>query len=217
MKCPHCYDSIYDYREYTYFGKPKKGYWFTHHMTCPSCGKEIIHLVHSSVLGKGYKPSGTKFQDFLAWPRQGSRPPAPQEVPSRLAQDFNEACLVVDLSPKSSAALSRRCLQSLLRDKARVSRGKLSAEIQQAIDSDTLPSHITESLNALREIGNFAAHPTKDQKTGEIIEVETGEAEWTLDILEALFDFYFVAPAKTAKRKAVLNEKLQAANRKEVQ
>ena len=63
-----------------------------------------------------------------------------------------------------------------------------------------LPSHIADSLDAVRNIGNFAAHPAKSQATGEVVPVEPGEAEWTLDTLEELFDFYFVSPARTKAR-----------------
>jgi hypothetical protein len=40
----------------------------------------------------------------------------------------------------------------------------------------------------------------KSTTTGVILDAEPGEAEWNLDILESLFDFYFVQPALTAKR-----------------
>jgi hypothetical protein len=43
--------------------------------------------------------------------------------------------------------------------------------------------------------------------TGAIVDVEPGEAEWTLDVVESLFDFYFVRPAKLAARKAEINKK----------
>jgi hypothetical protein len=43
--------------------------------------------------------------------------PAPIEVPKEFADDYNEACLILEDSPKSSAALSRRCLQHILREK----------------------------------------------------------------------------------------------------
>jgi hypothetical protein len=36
----------------------------------------------------------------------------------------------------------------------------------------------------------------------------SGEAEWKLDTLEELFEFYLVRPAAPAKRKAALNLKL---------
>jgi hypothetical protein len=33
-------------------------------------------------------------------------------------------------------------------------------------------------LDAIRTIGNFAAHPIKSTSSGEIVDVEPGEAEW---------------------------------------
>lgn len=124
------------------------------------------------------------------------------------SKDYNEACLILTLSPKASAALSRRCLQNILREKAGVKKGDLANEIQQVIDSNKLPSHLSESIDAIRNIGNFAAHPLKSTATGEIVEVEPGEAEWLLDVLEALFDFYFVQPAILQAKRDALNKKL---------
>jgi len=128
-----------------------------------------------------------------------------------LAGDYNEACAVLDLSPKASAALSRRCLQSVLRETVGVKKGKLDNEIEQAIGGGTVPSNIAEYLHSLRKIGNLAAHPEKSERSGEILDVEPGEAEWALDTLEALFDSYYVAPAKRAEKKKALDAKLAAA------
>lgn len=128
-----------------------------------------------------------------------------------MAEDYNEACAVLDLSPKASAALSRRCLQAVLREKAGVKKGKLDDEIEQAIRGGTMPSHVVECLHSLRKIGNLAAHPEKSERSGEILNVEPGEAEWALDTLEALFDSYYVAPAKNAEKKKALDAKLAAA------
>jgi hypothetical protein len=116
----------------------------------------------------------------------------PRKSPTPVIQhiSFTEACLTLTDSPKASAALSRRCLQHILREKAQVKPGNLAEEIQQVIDAAKVPSHISDSLDAVRNIGNFAAHPIKSKASGEIIDVEPGEAEWNLDVLEALFDFY---------------------------
>lgn len=89
----------------------------------------------------------------------------------------------------------------------------LSKEIQEVLDRGTLPTHLADAIDAVRNIGNFAAHPMKSQHTGEILDVEPGEAEWTLDVLEELFDFYYVQPAKLAERKAGPNQKLEAAGK----
>jgi len=52
----------------------------------------------------------------MIYPRTGGRNPAPQEVDDFIAEDYNEACLILNDSPKASAALSRRCLQINRRD-----------------------------------------------------------------------------------------------------
>ena len=137
----------------------------------------------------------------------------PPEVPKAYAEDYKESCLVLSDSSKASSALSRRCLQHLLRDEAKVKHQDLYKEIQEVIDAGKVPSHIAEGLDAIRNIGNFAAHPIKSQSTGEIVPVEPGEAEWNLDVLESLFDFFFVAPAKTKARKDALNKKLKDAGK----
>jgi hypothetical protein len=72
----------------------------------------------------------------------------------------------------------------------------------------TLPSELADAIDAVRVIGNFAAHPIKSKSTGEIVPVEVGEAEWLLDVLEELFDFYFVRPAKLAAKRTVIDAKL---------
>ena len=75
---------------------------------------------------------------------------------------------------------------------------------------------MAESLDAVRNIGNFAAHPMKSKSTGEIVEVEAGEAEWNLDTLEGLFDFYFVQPQILQKKKEELNKKLKNVGKPEI-
>jgi hypothetical protein len=122
--------------------------------------------------------------------------------------------MVLPDSSKASAALSRRCLQNLLREAAKVKPGNLADEIQQVIDGKSLPSQLAEAIDAVRNIGNFAAHPLKSQSTGEILPVEPEEAEWNLDVLESLFDFYFVQPAILAKKCDALNIKLSDAGKK---
>ncbi len=140
----------------------------------------------------------------------------PREVPDAFAQDYREACLVLNDSPKASAALSRRCLQHLLREVAHVKAGNLSDEIGQVCESGTLPSDLAGAIDAVRTLGNFAAHPTKNTNTGEIVGVEPEEAEWLLDTLEGLFDFYFVRPTRMKEKRDRLNQKLKEAGKPEM-
>jgi hypothetical protein len=95
-----------------------------------------------------------------------------------------------------------------LLDRAGVKKGDLAVQIQTVLESGKLPSHLEEDIDAIRNIGNFAAHPNKSKSTGEILEVEPHEAEWNLEVLEALFDFYYVQPERAKARKAALNAKL---------
>jgi len=151
-------------------------------------------------------------KQILVYPKNTARNFDLTNIPQDMAEDYEEACMVIGDSPKASAALSRRCLQAILREQGFKAKS-LAQEIQKVIDSKTLPSHISDSLDAIRNIGNFAAHPTKDTNSGEIVPVEPGEAEWNLDVVEALFDFYYIQPAKMKIRKDALNKKLQSAGK----
>jgi hypothetical protein len=147
------------------------------------------------------------------YPRSTGRPPVSADVEKQYAADYSQACLVLADSPKASAALSRRCLQHLLWEKGGFKGKDLATEIQMAIDSKTLPSYISEELDAIRAVGNFAAHPIKSTASGEVVDVEPGEAETNLDTLEALFDFYFVQAAIAKQKRDALNAKLAAAGK----
>jgi hypothetical protein len=45
------------------------------------------------------------------------------------------------------------------------------------------PYYLAEDLHRVREVGNVAAYPIKDEATEAILEVEPGEAEWLLDLV----------------------------------
>ncbi len=217
MKCPHCLVEINEsYQELT-LGCDSEAYWSIFRMNCPNanCGKMILELSkgephrhpnqHSQVISEQLAEI---LSSQTVKPFASSRPPVPPEVDNIFATDYTEASVILMLSPKASAALSRRCLQNILREKSSIKKGDLANEIQQVIDSGSLPAHLSESIDAIRNIGNFAAHPLKSSSTGEIVEVEVGEAEWLLDVLEALFDFYFVQPAVLKAKREALNKKL---------
>lgn len=216
MKCLHCLIEFHDRNHNVFIGQDVDGGWAIFRYDCPACRRMNLFLVSGEVL-RG--PSGTLVHadtvtsQFAVRPFGTSRPPCPKEVPTNVANDYKEACLVLPFSPKASAALSRRCLQYILRDAAKVKPSDLSKEIQEVIDSGKLPSLLAESIDGIRNIGNFAAHPAKSESTGEIMPVEPEEAEWNLDVLESLFDFYYVQPAKIAQKRSALNAKLQEAGK----
>jgi hypothetical protein len=136
----------------------------------------------------------------------------PPEVPKPIATDYAEACRVLPLSAKASAALSRRCLQAILNDKGYKS-SDLARQIDQLLNARVLPSHIHENVDAIRGFGNFSAHHINDKTSLQVIDVEPQEAEWCLEILETLFDHFYVGPTKAKKAKGALNAKLKAAGK----
>jgi uncharacterized protein DUF4145 len=216
MKCPHCLVDFHAQENVMSIGQDIDANWAIVRDHCPSCKRFVLRLAKLTLtrnsagqLLNAPLPSSM----VLCRPKGISRTPPPKEVPQEFAKDYREAGLVLADSPQASAALSRRCLQNILRERAKVKQGDLFSEIEEVLNRGTLPSHIADCLHTVRVIGNFAAHPTKSTSTGEIVPVEDGEAEWNLDTLEALFDFYFVEPEKTKARKVALNAKLQAAGK----
>ena len=227
-KCPHCLTAFHStilssrlnswiHRGALSIGKDSEGFWWVASENCPACQRLIVWLGMSAGMGIQSSlesqdnlpiPIGTdRWQ--LARPKGSHRHPVPEDVPEEYASDYREACLVMTDSPKASAALSRRCLQHILQEKADVkNHHNLARAIEEVVGDPRVPKDIRDSLDAVRNIGNFAAHPNKGQKTGEIAEVEPGEAEWCLEVIELLFDFFFVRPAEVQRRKEALNVKL---------
>ena len=217
MICPHCRVGFHPTEHTIYLGEDKDGAWAVIRVKCSECHRYAMFLVNGEASYDQYgnfQRMGEIQSSILVHPRGSVRPPCPPEVPQDFAEDYTEACIVLPDSEKASAALSRRCLQHLLREVAKVKPSNLADEIQQVIDSGQLPSHIVEAIDAVRNIGNFAAHPIKSQKTGEILPVEPGEAEWNLEVLEALFDFYFVQPEVLRRKRQRLDAKLKEAGKK---
>jgi hypothetical protein len=198
-------------------GSDTDGTWIVAYRPCPDCGRFTLELFRGTTIPDG--SGGFTFYPDLSWtahPRSTFRAPVPESVPADLKPTYLEACLVVRDSAAASAALSRRCLQHLLRQYAKVKPSNLDGEIQELLDRHELPSHLAGAVDAVRQLGNFAAHPIKSKSTGEIVDVEPGEAEWNLDTLESLFDFYFESPRQMAERRAALNKKLVDAGKPEL-
>ena len=210
MKCPHCLQQFHSSRDTVKLGVDCQFRWFALKETCPACDKLIIELHREALHPDALEPTELIVSpvNLLVYPKGVARIPLSDEIPAKFAEDYREACLVLNDSPKASAALSRRCLQSLLREQAKVKKSDLSKEIDQVLEAGQLPSHLAEGIDAVRNLGNFAAHPIKSKNTGEIVEIEEGEAEWLLDVLEGLFDFYFVQPAVLREKRERLNQKL---------
>jgi hypothetical protein len=213
MKCPHCTTGVNEnWGSWNVLvEQPPSPHahetWQLWAMVCPECGELIAQVRRLD--------GTTEVFRTLAWPKFGSRP-LPPEVTGRWSEDFSQAAEVIGSSPKASAALSRRLLQDIIREKAGVTNKDLATEIQTLIDSGNVPTWLSENLDSVRAVGNFAAHPIKSTNTGEVVGVEPVEAEFLLDVLEGMFDFYFVQPERARQNREALNQKLADAGKPEL-
>jgi hypothetical protein len=137
----------------------------------------------------------------------------PEYIPISLRNDYEEAAKIVELSPKASATLSRRCLQGIIRDFWKVSKSRLIDEInaiKEKIDPLTW-----KSIDAVRTVGNIGAHMEKDINL--IIDVEPEEANLLLELIEILFEEWYIhTHEKELKLKSIvaMAEKKEAEKKK---
>ena len=213
-KCPHCraivcFDEPYHIRgsagalsvHPVYLRTGINDEVYVYSSKCPNCKKPIVTVQITE---------GRKTSFRLVHPFNVARPVS-NDVPTEIRNDFLEAAAVLSTSEKASAALSRRCLQSLLSDIGYTQKD-LNDQIELAIKD--LPKRLGENLDAVRTIGNFAAHPIKYKSTGEIVDVEPEEAEWDLEVLEGLFDYFYIKPKEEEKKREKLDAKLKEAGKR---
>jgi Domain of unknown function (DUF4145) len=209
MKCPHCSVSFHaapDRSLVTYHGGHTPYFVTSYH--CPACKKYILAFDSGN-----YQ---TIRNQKLIVPSGSSRGPVPVEVPENISADYVEACNILPISPKASAALARRALQTILREQGYKAKD-LAKEIEMLLNETdarkAIPNSLRDTVDGVRNFGNFSAHPITDLTSLQIIEVEPHEAEWCLEILEEMFQHFYVRPAETKNRKDALNAKLAAAGK----
>jgi len=131
----------------------------------------------------------------------------PDFIPLVLREDYYEACLIRDKSPKASATLSRRCLQGMIRDFCGIAKNRLIDEINELrkqVDAGSAPKGVEpeaiDAIDAVRKVGNIGAHMEKDIDL--IVDVDPGEAQSLIELLEMLFEEWYVARHKRQERLA---------------
>lgn len=154
-----------------------------------------LFLTSWKVDSQSWKITG---EPIAKWPLkpQSEAKQMPDYVPQAIISDYEEACLIKNLSPKASATLSRRCLQGMIRDffdvKGRTLFEEISA-IKEKVDPDTW-----EAIDAIRSIGNIGAHMEKDINL--IIEVESSEAGLLISLIESLIKDWYITRYERKQR-----------------
>ena len=148
---------------------------------CPNCGKTSINMTP-------YRKNGMMRFSF-SYPQENFMNSFPDYVPVSIRSDYLEAASIVDLSPKASATLARRCLQGMIHDFWGIKEKNLNAEITAL--NGKIPTAQWKAIDGLRKIGNIGAHMEKDVEL--IIDVDPGEAKQLLKLIELLIEKWYVA------------------------
>jgi len=159
-------------------------------IVCPNkdCKKVTLSVTYKAVSGY-YTNKLTKSLKTWQLIPQSKAQSFPDYIPKAILDDYNEACLIKDLSPKASAALARRCLQGIIRDFWQVKPARLANEIEQI--EDKVDPLTWQAIDAVRSVGNIGAHMEEDVNL--IIDVEPKEAEKLIDLIEILLKDWYIA------------------------
>jgi len=113
----------------------------------------------------------------------------PDYIPKPIRDNYLEACLIRDLSPKASATLSRRCLQGMIRHFWGIQKGRLVDEIDAI--KDKTDASTWSAIDAVRKVGNIGAHMEKDIDV--IVDVDPQEAQLLIGLIELLMKDWYIA------------------------
>lgn len=216
--CPHCgrpqvigkENSQYDGGQF-YIGENEFGDFGYQYgaLAClnPECKKVTLNF---GIYRKNEKATswfaGAPIQTWRLLPESSAKL-QPSFIPKALRDDYIEACRIRDLSPKASATLARRCLQGMICHFCGISKARLIDEInalREAVEGGAAPRGVTiESVDAIdhvRKLGNIGAHMEKDVDL--IVDIDPGEAQALIELIEMLFDEWYVEQQNRTERLA---------------
>lgn len=146
FSCPHCnaiahqeWVKVYLYNEYS------ENFDVLEHLSISVCGNPNCH------------ERSIWFKDKLMYPCLSTAPLPYDDMPSDVKEDFLEARNVVEISPRSAAALLRLALQKLMKHLGQEGKD-INKDIRELVKKG-LPVKIQEALDSLRVYGNEAVHP----------------------------------------------------------
>ena len=130
---------------------------------------------------------GARIKKWTLVPSSGAMV-LPDYVPKAVRNDYQEACLILEPSPKASATLSRRALQGMIRHFWEVKKANLKAAIDAI--KDKVDPLTWNAIEGVRTIGNIGAHMEMDIDL--IVDVEPEEADKLIWLVETLVKDWYV-------------------------
>ena len=232
--CPYCnfaqvvVDAKSDRQEHHIYVDGLAEGSFSYQLSAIGCANAQCRklTVSAGIYPDSSRPNGGYFIPFKAQPifnkrvkPAGGAKPQPDFIPAALREDYIEACLIREDSPKAAATLARRCLQGMIRDFCGISKATLDLEIKELrkmVEAGTAPRGVSiesvEAINHVRGVGNIGAHMERDINL--IIPVDPEEAQALIDLIELLFQEWYVGResrrAMLKRISTIADEKKQA-------
>lgn len=209
MDCPYCHhryvlsnetveDSIIKFNIEDYKHKGKIGKIF--HCVCPNpqCQQPVISVELSYA---DYDPITQRYTDIEHLLSSQLIPKNmakifPNYIPKQLRNDYEEAYSILELSPKASATLSRRCLQGIIRDFYGICKKRLIDEINEL--QGKIENELWDAIDSVRSLGNIGAHMESDVNV--IIDIDEDEAYQLIALIELLFEEWYIRREERSKK-----------------
>ncbi len=143
FNCPKC--GVYSKQEW-YNLKPNKGAFNQPNLSylvaslCSHCSGYSIWLNENLII-----------------PNESQAPHPHEDLSDDIKEDYVEARLIVNSSPRGAAAILRLCLQKLMKELGESGKN-INKDIKELVEKG-LPVKIQQALDILRVIGNESVHP----------------------------------------------------------
>lgn len=197
------------------------------YIVCPNPKCKELYL--DVVLFKQKKTSSYPYWEIdkalKAWnliPESTAKSYSTEIIPKAIVCDYEESCKIRKFSPKASASLARRTLQGMIRDfykkeltkyrKDKNITGFMSLKQEITAIKDVVDGEVWDAIDAVRNVGNIGAHMEEDVNF--IIDVEPGEADKLIELIEMLIEEWYINRHKRQQR---LKSVVEIANNKKKQ
>lgn len=125
--------------------------------------------------------------------------PTSEDIPGAIRSDLDEAKICISVTAyRAAAVMARRAMQVAAKDKG-ATADKLVTQIHELLKSGKITTDLKDWADAVRWIGNDAAHPNGAEVTQE-------DAEDVLHLAEQFLHVLYVAPAVAAGLKKRLGK-----------
>jgi hypothetical protein len=94
----------------------------------------------------------------IVFPRQSRAPQPHEDMPEEIKQDYEEARMVVDESPRAAAALLRVCIEKLLRQLTGKESDSPYSMIGDLVEEGRIDKRVQKAFDSIRVFGNESLH-----------------------------------------------------------